>query len=288
MLKDMAQMVTDAIYAIKLEWKESSLEFLQGGSAINVSSPCSMTTPSGAELQIKRVDVLEVLGVALDGAGSTVTSIDHRLAKADGCVWANGKAFKCDGTVREKLQAWQLALLACATFGAESWSITQHTLQRLRSWELGHLRRILKLRRRPDEGPFLYNTRTAMLVDKWREKLGIEHVVHKVLKLVFKAAWLEKCPKGSKKLNLIEPVRSFRDSSWWALMRNQPYKRRKHEGLVQWKPGLTPSFDDIFVSVLGPGWRSHRDASDRAAWKKCSAECIKNICEWWGFFGCPG
>ena len=287
MLKEMAQQVTDAIYDIKVEWKPNSLEFLEGGTAMNAGGSCSVLTPSGTCLAFKRVQLLEILGVALDCAGSTPTSVSHRLAKADGCVWANAKAFHRGGTVQEKLRAWQLAPAACALFGSESWSLTKETLQKLRTWELGHLRRILRLRRRPGEGNFLYHTRTASTIDGWRAKLAIPHIIHRVLNTVFKGAWAEGHPSGAACLNLTGQARSFRDSSWWVLIRSEPYKRRKLEGLTQWKPGVVPSFDDIFVNVLGPDWRRTRDAGDKSAWLKLTHESTELLCDRWQLPGNP-
>ncbi len=51
------------------------------------------------------------------------------------------------------------------------------------------LRRLLRLRRKPDETNAEYNVRGATIIGMWPERFGVGMVWERVLKNVFKAAW---------------------------------------------------------------------------------------------------
>ena len=76
--------------------------------------------PDGTTMAMKQVKQLELLGVMLDGSGSTAVSLEHRMGKAEACFWINAKAFLGPGTLQEKLTAWQAAPAASHLFGADS------------------------------------------------------------------------------------------------------------------------------------------------------------------------
>lgn len=129
-------------------------------------------------------------------------------------------------------------------------------LQRLRTWELKLLRRILRVRRVPGEGNFLYNAH---------------------------ASWLEKYTKGDVGAGLLGRARLYRDCAWWDRVKLIPHYERPRTGDVQWKPGPVSCFDDLMVLALGTEWRAKRDNSTRAAWKEVSRECVDLVCDHWGF-----
>ena len=48
---------------------------------------------------------------------------------------------------------------------------------------------MFKMRRRPEESQMVFNQRTSMQLRTWFEKAGLRMAHHRVLYLVFKAAW---------------------------------------------------------------------------------------------------
>ena len=69
------------------------------------------------------------------------------------CFYAK-KALFCDPKlpVKRRIDAFYSTCVPAALHGAGEWAYTQSMFQALRIWELGKLRRVLCLRRRPDEG----------------------------------------------------------------------------------------------------------------------------------------
>ena len=126
-----------------------------------------------------------------------------------------------------------------------------------------------------------YNTLSASMIDTWRQKMETPHIIHKAMLSAFKAAWFESNPRGEVGRELLKHVRSFRDCKWWEHMKGEPYQKRRREGLTHWKPGPTPCFDDLMVTVLGPCWREKVNNSTLAQWRDTSYECINLICSMW-------
>ena len=129
----------------------------------------------------------------------------------------------------------------------------------------------------------MFNHRTARIIDSWRAEIGSAHLIHKVLHAVFKAAQTERCPPGKVGSAILAKIREFRDSLWWEVVKQEPYRKRRRLGLSQWKPGQTHNFEDIMVSFVGVDWRTRRDGCSKAVWRELSLAYIDTICEEWGF-----
>ena len=54
--------------------------------------------------------------------------------------------------MKKRIEAFYSTCVPTALHGAGEWAKTQSMFQALRIWELGKLRRVLCLRRRPNEG----------------------------------------------------------------------------------------------------------------------------------------
>ena len=76
----------------------------------------------------------------------------HRISKANSMFYAK-KALFCDPKlpVKSRIDAFYSTCVPAALLGTGEWAHTQSMFQALRIWELGKLRRVLCLRKRPDE-----------------------------------------------------------------------------------------------------------------------------------------
>ena len=155
----MLRELTEAIYRSKLRWKSKSLGYLVAGPLVGEGPPFSIVTPDGCVLNFTHSTELHVLGAALDCHGSTWCSVNHRMLKGEACFWAQATALCNKGSVSAKLQAWSSGPAACALHGASSWHAAQDLLLGIKRWEFRWLRRILKLKRKPEESNQKYNRR---------------------------------------------------------------------------------------------------------------------------------
>ena len=278
----MAQQLTDCMYSVGFQWKSSSLEILTGGTMIHSPVQVSIHTQGHEIMHFKQVEQLLTLGVMLDGGGSTIASLEHRLERGEACFWANAKAFRSRGKQIEKLKAWSAAPLASAAVGASSWALTKHVVLRLRRWEMKHLRQIFRLRRRPEEGQMAYNVRTARWLDKLRDDLNIPHAHHQVMRAVFRSAWRERHFRDISGSNLLQVIRNYKSQLWWEFVKAAPYKDRRDEGAVHSRTGPAINYETVFVESMGADWRSHRDAhGSYPDWKRRCEELVNELCALW-------
>ena len=84
------------------------------------------------------------------------------------------KAFFCDPKlpVKRRIHAFYSTCAAAVLHGAGEWTYTQSMFQALRIWELGKLRRVLSLRRRPIECWADHMKRTGPIVARQLKKHG--------------------------------------------------------------------------------------------------------------------
>ena len=120
---------------------------------------------------------MEALGTWLDNRGCSEASMWHRISKANSMFYGK-KALFCDPKlpVKRRIDAFYSACVPAALHGAGEWAYTQSMFQALRIWELGKLRRVLCLRRRPDECWVDYMKRTGVIVARQLKKHNQPHV----------------------------------------------------------------------------------------------------------------
>ena len=98
------------------------------------------------------VEGMEALGTWLDNRGCSEASMWHRIPKANSMFYAK-KALFCDPKlpVKRRIDAFYSTCVPAALHGAGEWAYIQSMFQALRVCELEKLRRVLCLRRRPNE-----------------------------------------------------------------------------------------------------------------------------------------
>ena len=114
---------------------------------------------------------MEALATWLDSRGGSETSMWHRISKGNSLFFAK-KALFCDPKIPvcKRISAFYSACVPTVLHGSGEWAFTQGMFQSLRSWELGKLRRVLCLRRRPNEGWVDYLKRIGQIVARQLKK----------------------------------------------------------------------------------------------------------------------
>ena len=172
----MILILSEELYKARLNWKPPSLEIMvlqSSGSMVNGVGD-KITIPSaeaeGEPLTFKEVTKLKVLGSVLDHIGSTLTSVENRLAIATKMAFKDMQKCTSLGNWGLEMQKWQKEIQPIAMHGCRSWEVTAVIIQRLRRWELVHLRRVLCMRRKITNGvveaPWDYNARTGRRIHK--------------------------------------------------------------------------------------------------------------------------
>ena len=128
---------------------------------------------------------MKALGTRLDSRGCSEASLWRRISEANSMFSAK-KALFCDPK-----------RLRCVIAG--EWASTQSMFQALRIWELGKLRRVMCLRRRPNECWADHVKRTSPIVVRQLKKHGQPRLQTLAMRCVRIAAWqMVRCPNDAK------------------------------------------------------------------------------------------
>ena len=132
---------------------------------------------------------LEALGSWVDARSCSEASLWHRLAKANSMFYAKKSLF-CDPKIpiKRRIHAFNSTCVAAALHGAREWAYNQSVFQALRIWELSKLRRILCLRRRPNES-WVDKKRTGPVAVRQLKKYGQLRIQTLAMRRVQQASW---------------------------------------------------------------------------------------------------
>ena len=128
----------------------------------------------------------------------------HIISKANSMFYAK-KALFCDPKlpVKRRIDAfYTTTCVPAALHGAGEWACTQSMFQALRIWELGKLRRVLCLRRRPNECWADHMKRTGVVVARQLKKHNQPRLQTLARRRVRISAWraMRKAADTGKKL----------------------------------------------------------------------------------------
>ena len=122
----------------------------------------------------KQKENIVILGDSLDQTGSTSASVEYNLGREDAHFFKHRHLLGNPALpVGKRLKAWSQSTSTVALYCASTWHVTAKVLSDLRTWELQKLRRLLRLRRRPDEDQFMYNDRTSKTIRKWLDLVDV-------------------------------------------------------------------------------------------------------------------
>ena len=202
------------------------------------------------------VEGMEALGTWLDNRGCSDASLWHRISKVNSIFCAK-KALFCDPKlpVKRRINAFYSTCVPAALHGADEWAHTQSMFQALRIWELGKLRRVLCLRRRPNE--CWAEKRTGVIVARQLKKHNQPRVQTLAMRRVRIAAWqMVSCPSDAKGRRYCEESVTWRCDEMW---RDEHIKLSKedHRNSTQWKrplPGWPTYWERPFTRFSGDSW----------------------------------
>ena len=294
MLRELGQAIQD----VHLTWKSSSLAYLSCGRVPQQSGDICINLARSIVL-CPQVESLEVFGDLLDNRGDSFASWDHRKHKADGKFYASQGLLRSRGSLGERLGAWVRAPGKSATFGCETWHLTQGLLENVQTWRLGKLRYMLKMKRKDGvEGLMQYNQRTDDRIRTWFHRFKLFPIHVRIIKAVFKAVWKEPRTIVGLSSRPLQGLRLVRSAIWWAGIQDLPVKRRRAGGCVQDSSGHIPAWEDCFVLVYGLDWRSFSDQllpgmcdanSSLASWMVNWTASCEHLCAAWQLpFQCAG
>ena len=198
------------------------------------------------------------------------------------------KTFRVHGHVRPRLQAWHDSPATSAVFGAANWHLSESVVKSIRTWELERLRRMFRMRRKPEESQATFNKRSAVQIFTWFGKLGLKMAFHRVIKQVYKSAWLEQFSPCCFSENPLLWSRECRSQSWWAFICvDESRKTRRIDGLQHRHRGhQRTSWEQPFVTVFGEAWRAFRDSHHNLAhWMQGCGPFTNQLCSKWGLPG---
>ena len=280
MLSIMIQEITCRFQEHGLCWKPSSLEVLPGGEFAGTFNYEFAIDQRGHHHIYNVVDEVVLLGERFDQQGSSLTSMRFRQAAGDRTFYKHRHILQTRGRVIPRIRSWCSSPATSAVFGCESWHLTADLLQEVQQWEYKRLRQMLRLRRRPGEGPESFNKRSASLIRKWFEYAGIEFCTHRILRAIHAAAWDEQravLPYGQ---NPLLSAREHRSQIWReTMLACTSGRKRRAEGIVHSRRGHRAAWEDPLCRILGSDWRSaRRRCSSRSEWLRGSRDFIIKAC----------
>ena len=286
-LQSMIEELSAELLWLGFDWKPTSLKLLAGAASHPRSS---LTAPSRAEsrLPFAVVDEMECLGNLLSREGSTMSSINHRMAAGDRCFWKHHKALMDDSArLSDKLMGFYRAVPVSVLHGSETWAINETVAKRLHWWELGHLRRIAKLRPGPDEDPHSFFEKAAYRVRTWRGLMGHQALHHRALHSVFRWAYRLRHAEASGRAvtPFLLKLQDHRPMWWWEENSQEMSYLDPRQEQAAWRhrvPGVqrTPWEYPLHLG-LGPEWRSICSKASAREWKVLTRDAIDAICQSW-------
>jgi len=147
--------VTEAIHEVGYKWKDGDSKVVGMGELAGDLIQLIICEQSDI-VEVKQVQVLEILGEQIDETGSSYISKHHRLQKADRMFSSHYPTFRKKGHEHSiKLDAWRSTIMAVATYGCGGWHLTGEMLSKLRTWELQHLTKIFPSKHQPTRAEYM-------------------------------------------------------------------------------------------------------------------------------------
>jgi hypothetical protein len=277
----MLREMTNRFNSFDMAWKPDSLEILPGSSiASDLGTEFVVEVDDGAALRYTIVEELLLLGELLNGQGETTVSMAYRQNLAMNAYYKHRASLQSSSGLALRLHAWMSTPGSVALHGSESWHITATNMQNFQTWEYQQLRRMFKFRRKPEEEIESFNKRTAARLRHWFSLTGTLFSTHRILKKLYKDAWLEKVAVLPSGENPLQTCRGFRTEQWWqtVCMVSSQYKRHK-TGLQHRRQGHRPAWEDIFCKVFDMDWRTRRDSHPNlGAWMSGLEDFLQDAC----------
>ncbi len=147
------------------------------------------------------------------------------------------------------------------------------------------LRRMLKLRRRPQETAMDFNKRTAASIGRWMKAAGVQTIYCKTIKAVYKSAWRVynfRLDDGSCPLQLL---REYRNQGWWdtVCFLSEGAKRQKTGTQHSHRGQQSAAWDNPFLTAWGSHWTDKlRECSTMKEWMNGYVQFATTLALKWG------
>ena len=218
---------------------------------------------SSGKVDIRGVHKLAALGVALDRAGTTIHSYDHRRGQADANFFANKKDLRCTKTGPEhRIRAFHRTSGGSMAFGSMGWIWTPALAHNICAWEYRRLRSVLRIRwKGQDITPWTkYIRDSATLIRTIFAKYEIQPIILQLLAGLF--GWAHKLvhTSGEGPEYPLLKLLTGRGEPWCRglgpLLAKNPRRDQDFKDLYRHRrPGTrTRLWDWLLVEVLGLDW----------------------------------
>ena len=282
----MANELTAVIYAKGFKWKPASLECLCSSNA-SFEGDMHVVAPDGEKMKVAGVEHMLALGVLLDRCGSTDTTISHRMAQADKVFYKHLKALaNSNGGLEQRLRAFMSSSAATLLYNACGWHLTDHTLLRVKRWENHKIRKMYRLRRRPDEGKAGHMLRTGHKINTWFVNSNVQRSHQRALAMHH--GWAAKLVdhvvgRGGRPLYHLLHSRCLQhwhetcEGNSWIDPSNQSGWRHS-------RPGPQSHWEQLLAKVHGNAWWDSPSGKP-SAWRAARHAFVEQVCTMWGLQG---
>ena len=265
----MVQELADALGTGKLSWKPGSLSVMANDAALRDLdlASCqgfSVTDTEGNPILVSRTSELPVPGILLDQHGGTPAAMEYRLTAANAHFWARRAQLTCRRiSLRARFLRLCTTVMASLLWGAGGWLLLVACLNRLGTFELSLLRRVIQVLRLVSENWVDYLRRVACVARDLLQKWGIDSLAVRVLTRIH--GWsghLVRLPATGPQARALK----FRNEVWWAHTQelgNQWDPLNK----FNWRhsrPGRPSRWEHQLIRVL-QNWG--QKALDRTTWR---------------------
>ena len=210
--------MTNAIERLGMRWKEKSLTIVAGPfTEYKPRDVVEIVSNSGKRWVWRVVEGMEAQGKWLDNRGCSEAGMWHRISKANSMFYSK-KALFCNPKlpVKRRIDSFYSTCAPAALHDAGERAYTHSMFLALRTWELGKLRRVLCLRRRPNECWADHMKRTCVMVARQLKKHNQPRLQTLAMRRVRIAAWQTvSCPSDAKGHRYWEKSVTWRCDEMW-------------------------------------------------------------------------
>eukprot|EP00973_Karenia_brevis_P078979 10961462-Karenia_brevis.AAC.1 len=149
-LQTMIAEFSSSLYELGLRWKPSSLEFVHTCSG-DAMGPLTVDVGPNS-FEFKNVAQMLVLGSVISTSRVICDAVEHRLQKGSACFWSLRDVLLAkDLSLKVRFCEYCKRVQPVVAFSAGGWVWSKQLFNMLYQWENVILRRMLSLKRRPDE-----------------------------------------------------------------------------------------------------------------------------------------
>ena len=194
----------------------------------------------------RRVEASTVMGVRISDQADSSTVITHRQQTAILGVEKARKQWRARVPYAAKISWWARVPQASYLHGTQCVHVSKALLLQTKRWETKQLVKILPISPHDCHSPAAYRRKIAHVINSTCENAGKDRLVVAMLKTILRSY--------KQQHTLLRALRQCRGKAWRQCVMQEPYKRRKLDGVMQTRQGRRMGVDDVFYDVLGPNW----------------------------------